>query len=78
MAMEGLAGLGERKTSRCTVDEAHAEFGLQRSDAAAKLRGLQAQRLRCRRVGAEIDHFGEEIEVVEILNRSHGGAHFIL
>ena len=44
MAMERLACFGERETPRRTVDEAHAELGLQRSDAAAELRGLQAQR----------------------------------
>ena len=73
MAMEALACFGKRKTPRRAVDEAHAELGLQRSDAAAELRRLQAQRFRCRRIGAEIDHFGEEVEVVEVLNRSHTG-----
>jgi hypothetical protein len=71
MPMEGLARLGERKTSRGAIDEAHAELGLQRSDTAAQLRGLQAQRVRCRRVGAEVDHLGEKIKIVEILDRGH-------
>jgi hypothetical protein len=74
MAMECLACFGERETPRRAVYEAHAELGLQRSDAAAELRGLQAQRFRRCRVGAEIDHFGEEIEVVEILNWGHVAA----
>ena len=74
MAMECLARFGERETPRRAVYEAHAELGLQRSDAAAKLRGLQAQRFRRCRVGAEIDHFGEEIEVVEVLNWGHVAA----
>ena len=78
MAMEGLASLGERKASRRAIDETHAEFSLQRGDAAAELRGLQAQRLRRRRVGAEVDHFGKEIEVVEILNRDHAMALIVL
>src|SRR5258705_9990676 len=78
MAMERLACFGERETSRRAVDEAHAELGLQRSDAAAKLRRLQAQRFRRCRVGAEIDHFGEEIEVVEVLNWGHAVVSIIL
>src|SRR5258706_13241843 len=71
MAMECLACFGERETPRRAVYEAHAELGLQRSDAAAQLRGLQAQRFRRCRIGAEVDYFGEEIEVVEVLNRGH-------
>ena len=71
MAMECLACFGERETPRRAVYEAHAELGLQRSDAAAQLRGLQAQRFRRCRIGAEVDHFGEEIEVVEVLNWGH-------
>src|SRR5258705_5809222 len=78
MAMEGLARFSEREAPRRAVDEAHAELGLQRGDAADKLRGLQAQRLRRPRIGSEIDHFGEEIEVVEVLNRSHAAASIIL
>src|SRR5258708_1467405 len=78
MAMERLACFGERETSRRAVDEAYAELALQRSDAAAKLRRLQAQRLRGRRVGAEIGYFGEEIEVVEVSNWGHGAAPIIL
>ena len=74
MAMECLACLGEREAPRRAVYEPHAELGLQRCDAAAELRGLQAQRFRRRRVGAEIDHFGEEIEVVEVLNWAHVAA----
>src|SRR4029077_20043807 len=78
MAMECLACFGERETPRCAVYETHAELSLQRSDAAAELRGLQAQGFcRCR-VGAEIDHFGEEIEVVEVLNGGHVAARIIL
>jgi len=38
MAMECLACFGERETPRRAVYEAHAELGLQRSDAAAELR----------------------------------------
>jgi hypothetical protein len=37
----GLACFRERKTSRRAVDQAHAEFVLQRSNAAAKLRRLR-------------------------------------
>src|SRR6202035_4264705 len=37
MAMERLARFGERETPRRAVDQAHAEFALQRSDAAAEL-----------------------------------------
>jgi hypothetical protein len=37
MAMERLAGFGERETPCRAVDEAHAELAFQRSDAAAKL-----------------------------------------
>ena len=71
MAMECLACFGERETPRRSIQEAHAELGLQRSDAAAELRGLQAQRFRRCRVGAELNDFGEEIEVVEVLNWGH-------
>jgi len=78
MAMERLACFGERETPRRAVDEAHAELGLQRSDTAAKLRRLQAQRLRGRRIGAEIGDLGEEIEVVEVSNRGHGATAIIL
>ena len=72
MPMERLARVGERQTPRRTVDQAKAELGLQRSDAAAELRRLQAQCFRRRCVGAEVHHFGEEIEVVEIINWGHG------
>ena len=72
MAVERLACFGERETPRCTVDQAHAKLALQRSDAAAKLRRLQAQRLRRRGIGAEIGDLGEEIEIVEVSNRGHG------
>jgi hypothetical protein len=78
MAMERLACFGERETPRRTVDQAHAELALQRSDAAAKLRRLQAQRRRRRRIGAEIGDLGEEIEVVEVSNWGHGAAPIIL
>lgn len=78
MAMECLACFGERESPRRAVYEAHAELGLQRSNAAAKLRGLQVQRFRRCRVGAEIDHFGEEIEVVEVLDWGHAAAYIIL
>src|ERR1700730_10776902 len=78
MAMERLAGLGEREAPRRAVDQAHAELALQRSDAAAKLRRLQAQRLRGRRIGAEIGDLGEEIGVVGVSNRGHGAAAIIL
>src|SRR5258706_11727513 len=78
MAMERLACFGERETPCRAVDEAHAELGLQRGDAAAELRCLQAQSLPRRRVGAEIGDLGEELEVVEVLNRSHTGAEIIL
>src|SRR6266481_6551869 len=78
MAVERLACFGERETPRRAVDEAHAELALQRSDAAAKLRRLQAQRLRRRRIGAEIGDLGEEIEVVEVSNWGHGAAPIIL
>ncbi len=78
MAMERLACFGERETPCRAVDEAHAELGLQRGDAAAELRCLQAQSLPRRRVGAEIGDLGEEIEVVEVLDRSHTGAEIIL
>src|SRR5207302_6676521 len=78
MAMERLACFGERETPRRAVDQAHAELALQRSDAAAKLRRLQAQRLRRRRVGAEIGDLGEKIEVVEVSNWGHGAAPIIL
>ncbi len=74
MPMERLTRFGERETPRRAVDEAHTELGLQRSDTAAELRRLQAKRLRRRRIGAEIDHFGEEVEVVEVLDRSHTGS----
>src|SRR5260221_7058078 len=78
MAMERLTCFGERETPRRAVDQADAELALQCSDAAAKLRRLQAQRLRRRRIGAEIGDLGEEIEVVEVVNRSHGAAPIIL
>src|SRR6266481_1254166 len=78
MAMERLACFGERETPRRAVDQAHAELALQRSDAAAKLRRLQAQRLRRRRIGAEIGDLGEEIEIVEVLDWSHVLAEIIL
>ena len=68
MPMERLACFGKREKARRAVDEAHAELGLQRSNAAAKLRRLQAVCSRRRRVGAEVDDFGENIEVVEVLN----------
>src|SRR5882762_3347037 len=71
VAMERLACFGERKTSRRAVDEAHAELGLQRSDTAAELRRLHAKSFRRCGVGAEIDHFGEEVKVVEVLNWGH-------
>src|SRR4029077_2677492 len=71
MPMERLARFGERETPRRAVDEAHAELGLQRGDAAAELRCLQAQCFCRRRVRAEVDDLGEEIEVVEVLNRGH-------
>ena len=74
MAMERLACFGEGETPRRAVDEAYSELGLQRGDAAAKLRGLQAQCFRRCRIGAEIDDFGEEIEVVEVLNGSHAAS----
>src|SRR5258706_9716735 len=67
-----MRGSGQRWTA--SVDHAHAELVLRRSDAAAKLRRLQAQRLRRRRIGAEIGDLGEEIEVVEVSNRGHGAA----
>src|SRR5712671_3966868 len=78
MAMECLACFGERETPRRAVYEAHAELGLQRSDAAAQLRGLQAQRFRRCCIGAEVDHLGEEIEVVEVLNWGHAARRIIL
>ena len=78
MAMEHLACFGERETPRRAVEEAYAEFGLQCSNAAAELRRLQAQRLRRCRVGAKIDHFGEEVEVVEVLDWNHTGAGIVL
>src|SRR6202030_1874365 len=78
MAMERLSCFGERETPRRAVDQAHAELALQRSDAAAELRRLQAQRLRGRRIGAEIGDLGEEIQVVEVSNRGHGAAPIIL
>ena len=78
MAMERLACFGKRETSRRAVDEAYVELGLQRSDAAAELRRLQAQRLCRRRVGTEIGYFGEEIEVVKVSNRGHAAAGIVL
>src|SRR5712671_1986640 len=78
MAMERLACFGERKTPRRPVDQAHAELALQRSDTAAKLRRLQAQRLRRRRIGAEIGDLGEEIEVVEVSNWGHAAGSIVL
>src|SRR5258708_15222663 len=71
-----MRGSGQRWTA--SVGQAHAELVLRRSDAAAKLRRLQAQRLRGRRIGAEIGDLGEEIEVVEVSNRGHGAAPIIL
>src|SRR5258706_7663049 len=71
-----MRGSGQRWTA--SVDHAHAELVLRRSDAAAKLRRLQAQRLRGRRIGAEIGDLGEEIEVVEVSNWGHGAAPIIL
>ncbi len=78
MPVERLARFGERETPRCAVDEAHAEFSLQCSNTAAELRRLQTQCFRRRRVGAEIDHFGKEIEVVEIAHWGHLAALIIL
>jgi len=74
MTMERLACFSERETPRVVRLMRHAELALQRSDAAAKLRRLQAQRLRRRRIGAEIGDLGEEIEVVEVSNWGHGAA----
>jgi hypothetical protein len=74
MAMERLACFGEGETPRRAVDEAYSELGLQRGDAAAKLRGLQAQCFRRCRIGTKIDDLGEEIEVVEVLDGSHAEA----
>src|SRR5258707_15064181 len=71
-----MRGSGQRWTA--SVDHAHGELALQRSDAAAKLRRRQAQRLRRRRIGAEIGGLGEEIEVVEVSNWGHGPAPIIL
>src|SRR5258708_30485567 len=71
-----MRGSGQRWTA--SVGQAHAELVLRRSDAAAKLRRLQAQRLRGRRIGAEIGDPGEEIEVVEVPNGGHGAAPIIL
>jgi hypothetical protein len=39
---------------------------------------LQAQCFRRRRIGAEVDDFGEEIEVVEVLNWGHSDSLIIL
>src|ERR1700730_12481291 len=78
MAMERLAGLGERETPRRAVDQAYAELALQRSDAAAELRRVQAQRLRRRRIRAEIRELREATQVAEVSNRGHTAAPIIL
>ena len=60
MAMECLACFGQRETPSRAVYEPHAKLGLQRGDAAAELRGLQTQRFRRCRVGAEIDYLAKK------------------
>jgi len=78
MAMKGFARFGKRKASRRAVDQAYPKLGLQRSDAAAEFRCLEAESLSCGGVRAKVRDFGKEVEIVEISNRGHVTARIVL
>ena len=69
MGVVVLTDLRDREAARRTLNQPNAEPLFEQRDAPAEFRFRDAERATGRRKTAVVDHFGEVIEVVEILHR---------
>ena len=75
VCVETLADIGDRETSRGPLQQAHAEAFLELCDPFAEPRLGHAERAPCGRKAALFDHSREELEVIEVVQRTLGHCH---
>jgi hypothetical protein len=68
MPVVGLADLGDGKTPRGALDQAHAQALFEQGDAAAQLGFGQVERPAGRRETLVLDHLHKVIKIVEVLH----------